>query len=197
MIPDNKPTVQPPDSSEVFNDDVEKKAVKKKTTTFDTPNTILPSNENTTTFNTNKNKEQRPEIEIMTLNDPELPPNANNTITQRTIKIATAAVIVNHRIKTPTTLQLRPSKESTNLIVLKAHKNIFSAMKVIDPTFKLITFQNETIDTTDQIPSSALEYTSKFKDFYKDPKTLRVYISHKIKSAIPLGEIKYGNRQQL
>ena len=42
-----------------------------------------------------------------------------------------------------------------------------------------------------------LEYTSKFKDFYKDPKTSRVYISHKIESAIPLGEIKYGNRQQL
>ena len=70
-------------------------------------------------------------------------------------------------------------------------------MKLIDPTLKLITFQNETIDTTDQFPSSALEYTSKFKDFYKDPKTSRVYISHKIESAIPLGEIKYGNRQQL
>ena len=42
-----------------------------------------------------------------------------------------------------------------------------------------------------------LEYTSKFKDFYKDPKTSRVYISHKIESAIPLGEVKYGSRQQL
>ena len=70
-------------------------------------------------------------------------------------------------------------------------------MKIIDPTLTLFTFQNETIDTTDQLPSSALEYTSKFKDFYKDPKTSRVYISHKIESAISLGEIKYGNRQQL
>ena len=70
-------------------------------------------------------------------------------------------------------------------------------MKLIDPTFKLITFQIETIDTTDQFPSSALEYTSKFKEFYKDPKTSRVYISRKIESAIPHGEIKYGNRQQL
>ena len=70
-------------------------------------------------------------------------------------------------------------------------------MKLIDPTLKLITFQNETIDTTDQFPSSALEYTSKFKDFYKDPETSRVYISHKIESAIPLGEIKYGKWQQL
>ena len=61
MIPDNEPIVQPPDPSEVFDDDVEKeKSVKKKTSTFDTPNIIPPSNENTTTFNTNKNKEQRP-----------------------------------------------------------------------------------------------------------------------------------------
>ena len=57
MIPDNEPIVQPPDPSEVFDDDVEKeKSVKKKTSTFDTPNNIPPSNENTTTFNTNKNK---------------------------------------------------------------------------------------------------------------------------------------------
>ena len=28
-------------------------------------------------------------------------------------------------------------------------------------------------------------------------KTSRVYISHKIESAIPFGEIKYGNRQRL
>ena len=68
-------------------------------------------------------------------------------------------------------------------------------MKLIDPTLKLITFQNETNDTTDQFPSSTMEYTSNFKDFYKDPKTSRVYISHKIESTIPLGEIKYGNRQ--
>ena len=70
-------------------------------------------------------------------------------------------------------------------------------MKLIDPTLKLITFQNETIDTTDQFPSSAIEYTSKFTNVYKDPKSSLVYISHKIESAIPLGEIKYGNRQQL
>ena len=102
MIPDDEPTVQPPDSSEVFDDDVEKeKTVKKKTTTFDTPNNIPPSNENTMTSNTNKNKDQHPQNEIMTLKDPVLPPNANNTMTQRTIEIETAAVIVNYRITTP------------------------------------------------------------------------------------------------
>ena len=62
----------------------------------------------------NKNPEEIPEIEVITLKDPELPLNANNTMTQRTIEIATAVVIVNHRITTPVTLQLRPSKGSTN-----------------------------------------------------------------------------------
>ena len=52
-------------------------------------------------------------------------------------------------------------------------------MKLIDPTLKIITFQNETIDTTDQFPLSVAEYTSKFKDVYKDPKSSRVYISQK------------------
>ena len=70
-------------------------------------------------------------------------------------------------------------------------------MKLIDSKLKLITFQNETIDNTDQFSSSVLEYISKFKDFYKDPKTSRISISHKIESAIALCEIKYGNRQQL
>ena len=82
MIPDDEPTVQPLDSSEVCYDDVEKeKTVKKKTTTFNTPNNIPQSNENTTTFNSNKDKEKRSETEIMTLKDPELPPNANTTMT--------------------------------------------------------------------------------------------------------------------
>ena len=149
MIPDDEPTVQPPDSSEVFDDDVEKeKTAKKKTTTFDTPNISPPSNENTTIFNENKNKEQSPEIEIITLKYPESPPNANNTMIQRTIEIVTATVIVNRRITTLVTLQLRHFKGSTHLNVLKSHKNIFSAMKLIDPTNMFITSQNETIDTT-------------------------------------------------
>ena len=70
-------------------------------------------------------------------------------------------------------------------------------MKLIDPTLKIITFQNETIDTSNHFSSSVLENTSKFKEFYKDSKSSRVYILHKIESVIPLGDIKYGNRQQL
>ena len=70
-------------------------------------------------------------------------------------------------------------------------------MKLIDIILKLITFPNVSIDATDQFLTSASEYTSKFKDFDKNLKTSRVYISHKIESAIPLGDIKYGNEQQL
>ena len=88
-------------------------------------------------------------------------------MTQQTIEVATAVVIVNNRITTPVTLHLRPFKGSTHLNVLKAHKNIFSVMKLIDTTLKIITFKNETLDTMDQFPSSASEYTSKFKEIHK------------------------------
>ena len=47
-------------------------------------------------------------------------------------------------------------------------------------SYHMTTFQNETIDTTDQFPSSASEYLSKFKEVHKDPKSSRVYISYKI-----------------
>jgi len=116
MIPDDEPTVQPPAPSEVFDDDIEnEKTAKKKATTFDIPNNNPPSEKNNTPDKGNKNPEKIPEIDVMTLKDPEITPNANDTMTQRTIEVATAAVIVNHRITTPVTLQLRPSKGSTNL----------------------------------------------------------------------------------
>ena len=96
MIPDDEPTDQPPAPGEIFDDDTEnKKTVKKKTTTFDTSTGNPQSKENITIVDEDKNKDQRPEIEILTLKDPELPPNANNTMTQRTIEIATVAVIIN------------------------------------------------------------------------------------------------------
>ena len=104
------------------------------------------------------------------MKDLELPVEANNTMTQRKIEVATAVVIVNNIITTPVTLQFRPSEDSTNLNALKAHQNIFSGMKLIDSTLKIITFHS------DQFLSSTLSYTSKFKEFYKDPKSSRVYI---------------------
>ena len=70
-------------------------------------------------------------------------------------------------------------------------------MKLIDPIFKLTTFQKETINTSNQFQSSATEYTSKFKKMHKYPKSSRFCIYNKIKSVIPLTVIKYGNRHQL
>ena len=68
-------------------------------------------------------------MDRLTLKDPEIAPEAKNTTTQIIIKIATAAVIINNRITNPVILQLRPSKGSNDLNVLKAHTNVFSAMK--------------------------------------------------------------------
>ena len=173
------PDDEPPDSLETIDDEVViEKTLKKKTTTFETPNNTPSFSENEETNEQNKNQEKHPNTDVITLKSPVLP-EANNAMTQRTSEVATAAVIVNNIITAPVTLQLRPSRGSTNLNVLNVHQNIFSAMKLIDPTLKIITFQNETIDTTDQFPSSTAEYSSKFKDVHKDPKSSRVYISHK------------------
>ena len=197
MIPDDEPSIQSTDSRLIIHDDVEKeKRIKKKTTTFDMPNNILPSTKNVITSEGKKLK-KKSEIDIMTLKFPELLAEAKHTMTQRTIEIATAKAIVNNRFTTPVTLQLRSPKGSTNLNILKEHKNIFSAMKLVDPTVNIITFKNETIDTSDPFPFSVAEYNSKFKELLKCSKSSRVYISQKIESAIPLGDIKYGNRQQL
>ena len=116
-------------------------------------------------------------------------------MTQRTIETATAVIIINNIITTPVTLQLRPSKGSNNLNVLKVQKNIFSAMKLIEPTLKLTTFQIKTINTSDKFLSSGTESMSKFKEIYKYPKSSQVYAFHKIESTVPLAVIKYGNRQ--
>ena len=50
MNPDELPTVQPPDSLEIIDDEVEiEKTLNKKNTTFATPNNIPQSNENEAT----------------------------------------------------------------------------------------------------------------------------------------------------
>ena len=50
MNPDEVPTVQPLDSLEIIDDEVEiEKMLNKKTTTFDTPNNTPQSNENEAT----------------------------------------------------------------------------------------------------------------------------------------------------
>jgi len=57
MIPDDEPTDQPPAPGEIFDDNTEKeKTVKKKTTTFDTPNNNPQSKENITIVDEGKKK---------------------------------------------------------------------------------------------------------------------------------------------
>ena len=115
---------------------------------------------------------------------------------QRTIQIATAAVIVNKRITTPVTLQIRPNKGSSNVNVAVAHRNIFSAMKLKDPTLKIITPQNDIIDTLLQFPEGN-DYLKTFSKIIKDSKDSRIYISHHIESARALGELKHGSKQDM
>ena len=47
-------------------------------------------------------------------------------------------------------------------------------MKMIDPTLKLIIFQNKSIDTFDQFLIDEKSYTETFTDINKDPKTSRI-----------------------
>ena len=112
-------------------------------------------------------------------------------LTQRTIEVASAAVIINNRITTPVTLQIRPKSGKSSIEIAQVHRNIFHAMKMIDPTLKIITFQNKSIDTFDQFPIDETSYTETFKDINKDPKTSRVYISFKIESSKHMSEIKH------
>ena len=71
------------------------------------------------------------------------------------------------------------------------------ALKLIEPTVKFITPGNIIIDSHDDFPSEASNYTSLFNDFTKCPKTSRVYISFKIESSRSLGELKHGNNTHM
>ena len=66
-------------------------------------------------------------------------------------------------------------------------------MKMIDPTLKITTFQNKSIDTFDQFSIDEKSYTETFKNINKDPKTSRVYISFKIELSKHMSEIKHGS----
>ena len=116
-----------------------KKTLKKKITTFDTPTTNLHSKKMKRLTNKTKIRKKYPNIYVITLISSVLP-EANTIMTQRTIEVATAAVIVNNKIATSITIQIRLSRGSTNLNVLKAHQHIFSAIKLIDLTLKIIAF---------------------------------------------------------
>ena len=70
-----------------------------------------------------------------------IPKNEDDDNNKIVLQLASAAVIVNKRITTPIILEIRPNQESSNLNVAKAHHNIFSTLKLNDPTLKIITSQ--------------------------------------------------------
>lgn len=103
-------------------------------------------------------------------------------------------VIINKRITTLVTLEVRPSDEVFNLNVAQAHRNIFIIIKLIQPIVKITTSIETTIDSPDDVPSKATQYTSTFT---KITIILRVYIPFKIKPARSLSDLKQGNRSNM
>ena len=116
---------------------------------------------------------------------------ANNIMNQRMIEIATTAVIINNRITTHITLDIRPGQGNTKS-TLPIPIKIFSTMKLVNPALKKRTFTNKTINSSDQF--SLEKCTSIFKAIFKCSKSSRLCITHKIESTIPLSVIKYDNK---
>ena len=127
---------QPPDS--VLNDSEKTQskldsyiATKKSTHTINQNNV----NKNTSGDTVENSAKKTPENDILMAKSPESAKyNDDDTKSVRTLQLATTSVIVNKRITTPVTLELRPTYGSSNLNVAKVHRNIFIAMKMKDPT---------------------------------------------------------------
>ena len=169
---------QPPDS--VLND--KKKIQSKLDSHIVTKNATHSINQNNVNKNTSgdtteNSAKKTSKNEVLMAKSPESEKeNDDDTKPDRTLQLATTSVIVNKRIATPVTLELRPTHGSSNLNVAKAHRNIFIAMKMKDPTLRSIS--NETlIDTELQFPEGN-DYTNVFTKIVKCPKTSRVYIYH-------------------
>ena len=90
-------------------------------------------------------------------------------------------------------MSLYKSGQKAGKVELKSlvHRNIFHAMKMIDPTLNIITFQKKSIGTFDQFPIDEKSYTEIFTDIKKEPKTSRVYISFKSESSKYMSEISH------
>lgn len=66
-------------------------------------------------------------------------------------------------------------------------------MKLKYPTLKLITPQNDIIDTFLQF-SEESHYSKIFNKIFKRPKTFRIYLYHHIESAQSIGEFKHESK---
>ena len=86
------------------------------------------------------------------------------------------------------------NKGSSNVNVTLIHCNIFSAMKLKDPTLKIITPHNDIIDTLLKF-SDRNNYTKIFNKIFKYSTISRIYISYHIKLKWQIGELKHGRKQ--
>ena len=73
--------------------------------------------------------------------------NDNKLTIQRMVQVATVVIIINKRINTTVTLEIRPNTGNFNVNVALVHRNILSSIKIKDPRLKITTSQNEIIDT--------------------------------------------------
>ena len=189
------PAPRPPEK--VLND---KESPKSKITTPPTSNFMNNNNNdnnnkgNGNASETKKQKSKTIENDILMAKTPQND-DTDTTIIERTLQLATQAVIVNKRITTPVTLELKPILGKSNINIALAHLNIFISMKKTDPTLKLIT-DNSSIDTVMQFPKGE-DYTKVFTNLIKDNRTSTVYVTHKIESAKSVSDLKHGNNSDM
>lgn len=78
-------------------------------------------------------------------------------------------------ITTRVTLEIRPSTRDFKLNIVQAHRDIFMALNIIEPTVKCFNPSNITINFLDEFSLIALYYTSMFNEVTKHPQNSRVY----------------------
>ena len=123
---------QPPDS--VLNDS--EKIQSKLDSHIATKNSTHSINQhnvykNTSGDTTENSAKKNPESDVLMAKSPEsAKDNDDDTKPDRTLQLATTSVIVNKRINTPATLELRSTHGSSDLNVAKAHRIFFIAMKM-------------------------------------------------------------------
>ena len=95
-----QPLDPPPDEIEKYNDDIEK---------------VTQTNDGYP----NQGKDNPQSLQLAMKNPEQV---TNNTMNQRMIEIATTAVIINNRITTRITLEIRPGKGNTKINVANSYK---------------------------------------------------------------------------
>ena len=73
-------------------------------------------------------KGENPNIDIITMKN--IKKAANNILTQRTIKRATAVVIIKNHITTPVPLEIRPGKGNATINVTISYKKILLCYEI-------------------------------------------------------------------